>query len=112
MRIEENKKKEIIEIKEETKIVQENHSLILEPGDKIRIIERLDTVAQIVDVLVNSMENFERSEFQGYMEQEFDIDFSTSDKIFYEYWRVPPMDRFNWDFPEWSKWLNNKFGIQ
>lgn len=69
-------------------------------------------MSALVDTLVNSMETFmDSNDFEEYLNNEYDIDSSVAKKMFADYWKISANDRFEWDYPEWSRWLKG-YGIR
>jgi hypothetical protein len=67
----------------------------------------------LIDTLINSMENYEdERDFIYDLYPNTGIDKRTLSKIFNDFWGVDPMDRFEWDFPEWSQWLRKNYNIR
>ena len=65
----------------------------------------------IVDVLINSMEEYDEDTFMG------DADFfgyteEAMKEIFNDYWSISSMKRFNYSEKDWRKWLKSyKWGL-
>lgn len=69
-------------------------------------------MSALVDTLVNSMETFmDSNDFEEYLNDEYDIDSSVAKRMFADYWKISANDRFEWDYPEWSRWLKG-YGIR
>jgi len=62
----------------------------------------------IIDVLVNSMEYMDETQFADYMNDEFGWDQDLSIEVFNSYWDLGAKDRMNWSDKDWTKWLNKR----
>jgi hypothetical protein len=66
-------------------------------------------VNPIIDVLMNSMEHYDETDFMD-LGSDFGLDSDTMLDIYNDYWTVGAKERTNWDIKNWSKWLK-KHGV-
>lgn len=86
------------------------HSLYA-PYESLEVSEGKHEIASIIDVLSNSMEDMDETEFADFMSGEFGWDQDLSIEVFNSYWDLGAKDRMHWSDKEWTKWLN-KHGIK
>ena len=69
-----------------------------------KFLQNRDNLNSLVSTLVNSMDDQDEMGFAQYC-VELGLTEEAGKKIFNDYWKVAPSDRFTWDHPEWSEWL-------
>ena len=74
---------------------------------------RVKYFSVLIDTLVNAMEHYQSpQDFVRDMQKRFGINRQMAETMFEKYWEVDAMERFEWDYPEWSDWLYSNFGLE
>jgi len=70
-----------------------------------------EAVNPIIDVISNSIEDMDETDFADYMSSEFGWDQDLSLEVFNSYWNLGAKDRMKYDEKDWKNWLK-KHGVK